>query len=69
MSDAELKQQRILLNLYKKIKAVTESLDTLEKSCQPFISLGEGLDLNHADTFLELTNSISSELTYIRFLS
>jgi Clp amino terminal domain, pathogenicity island component len=69
MSDAELRRQRILLELYKHLKAIAETLVNLEEGCQPFLSLGEGIDLNHADTFLELTNLITREIAYIKLLA
>ncbi len=66
MSDSELRAEKILLNIYKGLKSIENLLDFLEEDCQPFLTIADGLDLEHTDTYLELTNPIDQDLSSIR---
>ena len=66
MSDSELRAEKILLNIYKGLKSIEYLLDCFEEDCQPFLTIADGLDLEHTDTYLELTNPIDQDLSSIR---
>lgn len=66
MSDSQLHQQRLLLHLYQSLKSIENSLERIEKHSLTFLSIKDSVDLNHADTYLEITEPITLELNSMK---
>ena len=58
MSDSELRAEKILLNIYNGLKSIEYLLDCFEEDCQPFLTLADGLDLDHTRVSIRVIKAI-----------
>ena len=67
--DDELNKQKKLVDCVDNLNCVLEAFDRLENWKSKILPIIDSFDLNHSNTYLELTEKLSQELFRIRFFS
>lgn len=69
LEKAKLSKEKKLVDCIDHVNTALEAFDRLEEYQAKVLPLLDGFDLNHPDTYLELTDRMKTELFYIKFFT